>query len=114
MSESKNIDSNPIGGDKGILSNEKIKGYMQELKGWEVIESEGINRLERIYKFKNFREALDFTIKVGNIAEEYNHHPVITTEWGKVKVTWWTHEINGLHKNDFVLAAKTDELYSPG
>jgi len=57
-------------------------------------------------------EALEFTNKIGDIAEQEGHHPVIVTEWGRVKVSWWTHKIKGLHQNDFIMAAKTNELYS--
>jgi 4a-hydroxytetrahydrobiopterin dehydratase len=65
-----------------------------------------------VFRFKNFRQALEFTNKIGDIAEQEGHHPVIVTEWGRVKVSWWTHKIQGLHQNDFIMAAKTDELYS--
>lgn len=83
-----------------------------QLPEWKVVERDGIKRLERTFKFDNFVKALDFTNKVGEIAESEGHHPAILTEWGKVTVTWWTHKIRGLHINDFVMAAKTDEIYS--
>jgi pterin-4a-carbinolamine dehydratase len=70
--------------------------------------------LQRVFKFKNFAQALDFTNKVGDLAEAEDHHPALTTEWGKVTINWWTHKIRGLHRNDFIMAAKTDGLYSPG
>ncbi|MBI3740755.1 MAG: 4a-hydroxytetrahydrobiopterin dehydratase, partial [Chloroflexi bacterium] len=70
-----------------------------------------IKRLERVFKFKNFADALAFTNKIGAMAEEEGHHPVIITDWGRVTVTWWTHKIKGLHQNDFIAAAKTDRLY---
>ncbi len=69
------------------------------------------NSITRTYKFKNFAEALAFTNRVGALAEQENHHPALLTEWGKTTVAWWTHEINGLHRNDFVMAAKCDALY---
>lgn len=78
---------------------------------WLVVERDGIKRVERIFKFDNFAKALEFTIKVGQIAEDEGHHPAILTEWGRVTVTWWTHKIKGLHRNDFIMAAKTDRLY---
>ena len=77
---------------------------------WRVVEQEGIPRLERTYRFGDFVQALEFTNRVGKIAEEEGHHPAILTEWGKVTVSWWTHKIRGLHRNDFVMAAKTDRL----
>jgi 4a-hydroxytetrahydrobiopterin dehydratase len=79
---------------------------------WELVEREGVKRLERTFKFKDFAQALAFTNRVGELAEQQDHHPVIVTEWGKVKVTWWTHKIRGLHQNDFIMAAKTQEAYS--
>ncbi len=78
---------------------------------WAVVEREGIPRLERAFKFPNFADALAFTNQVGRIAEEEGHHPALLTEWGQVTVTWWTHKIRGLHRNDFIMAAKTDRLY---
>jgi 4a-hydroxytetrahydrobiopterin dehydratase len=75
---------------------------------WQIIERDGIKRLERT--FKNFAQAVAFTNKVAEIAEAEGHHPAILTEWGKVTVTWWTHKIKGLHRNDFIMAAKTDQL----
>ena len=71
---------------------------------------DGVKRLERVFKLKNFVEAIAFTNKIAVIAEEQGHHPLIITEWGRVTVQWWTHKIKGLHKNDFIMAAKTDEI----
>ncbi len=71
-------------------------------------EGDGIKRLERAFRFKNFAEAVAFTNRVAKTAEEEGHHPAILTEWGKVIVTWWTHKIRGLHQNDFIVAAKTE------
>lgn len=75
--------------------------------GWKVIEE---HHLEKEYRFKDFAEALDFTNKVGAIAEEEGHHPDILLTYGKVKIQLWTHKINGLSESDFVLAAKCDEI----
>jgi 4a-hydroxytetrahydrobiopterin dehydratase len=77
---------------------------------WELVERDGIPRLERVFRFDDFKAALDFTQRVGELAEEEGHHPAILTEWGRVTVTWWTHKIRGLHRNDFIMAAKTDRL----
>jgi 4a-hydroxytetrahydrobiopterin dehydratase len=77
---------------------------------WQVLEVDGIPRLQRTFKFKNFVQALDFTNKVGELAEAEDHHPALLTEWGKVTVAWWTHKIKGLHRNDFIMAAKTDSI----
>jgi len=81
-----------------------------EIPQWAVVEREGMARLERVFRFANFVEALDFTNRVGALAESADHHPAITTEWGRVTVGWWTHAIGGLHRNDFIMAAKTDQL----
>jgi 4a-hydroxytetrahydrobiopterin dehydratase len=81
-----------------------------QIPEWDLVDREGIQRLERIFRFKNFAEALDFTNRVGALAEEEGHHPAILTEWGRVSVTLWTHKIRGLHRNDFIMAAKIDSL----
>jgi len=78
---------------------------------WVLVEREGIQRLERVFSFSDFARALAFTNAVGVLAEEEGHHPALLTEWGRVTVTWWTHKIRGLHQNDFIMAAKTDELH---
>jgi 4a-hydroxytetrahydrobiopterin dehydratase len=93
------------------LTDDEIVQLQPQLPDWQVKEVEGMKRLERVFKFKNFAQALEFTNKIGAIAEVENHHPLIITEWGRVTLDWWTHKIGGLHKNDFIMAAKTDELY---
>jgi 4a-hydroxytetrahydrobiopterin dehydratase len=93
------------------ISDEDISKYKPNIPEWEISEVNQIKRLVRAFKFKNFREAISFTDKVGSIAEEEGHHPLIQTEWGKVTVSWWTHAIRGLHINDFIMASKTDALY---
>lgn len=93
------------------LTDAEIEELLPQITGWQVQEVNGEKRLDKIFKMKNFAQALEFTNKIGAIAEEENHHPLIITEWGKVTVDWWTHKIGGLHKNDFIMAAKTDELY---
>jgi 4a-hydroxytetrahydrobiopterin dehydratase len=92
------------------LTDSEIEDMLLHVNGWEVKEVNGMKRLEKVFKFKNFTQALDFTNKIGAIAEGEDHHPLIITEYGRVTVDWWTHKIGGLHKNDFIMAAKTDEL----
>jgi len=92
------------------LTSEEIALLQPQVADWSIVERNDIKRLERVFKFKDFAEALAFTNKVGQIAEEEGHHPSILTEWGRVTVTWWTHKIKGLHHNDFIMAAKTDRL----
>jgi len=84
---------------------------MLHIIGWQAREMDGVDRLEKVFKFKDFLEAMAFTNRIAVIAEEQGHHPLITTEWGGVTVQWWTHKIKGLHRNDFIMAAKTDEIF---
>jgi len=93
-----------------LATRQEIAQYLPQLPGWQIIEVAGIERLERTFLFKNFAQALHFTNRVGELAEQANHHPAILTEWGRVTVTWWTHKIAGLHVNDFIMAARTDQL----
>lgn len=100
-------------GDEPPLTDQEIPGLMSQVPKWDLVERDGIKRLERIFKFRDFAQALAFTNAVGGIAEEQGHHPVIELTWGRVTVTWWTHKIKGLHQNDFIMAAKTDALGAP-
>lgn len=93
------------------LSRAEAEVYLPQIPDWNIIEIAGVDRLERQYKFNNFQEALNFTNRIGELAELEDHHPAILTEWGKVKVNWWTHAVEGLHLNDFILAAKSDQIY---
>ena len=88
------------------------KQLLQQLPGWSVTNRNGIDQLSKLFLFDNFEDALDFAIAVGELAEGANHHPAILIEWGKATVTWWTHTIKGLHRNDFIMAAKTDFLHN--
>lgn len=97
-------------GGEPPLSAEQIAVLQPQIPDWRIVEIEGIPRLERTFRFKNFIEAVAFTHKVALIAEKEDHHPLIITEWGRVTVQWWTHKIKGLHMNDFIMAAKTDGL----
>ena len=98
-------------GDEPKLTESEISELQPQVAEWQVKEVNGMKRLERVFKFKNFAQALEFTNKIGAIAEQEDHHPLIITEWGRVTVDWWTHTIGGLHKNDFIMAAKSDYLY---
>lgn len=91
-------------------TREEIDEYMPQIPDWEIVQVDGVDRLQRRYKFKNFVQALEFANKVGEIAEEQDHHPAILVEYGKVTLTWWTHKIKGLHVNDFIMAARSDQL----
>ncbi|MDH3218210.1 MAG: 4a-hydroxytetrahydrobiopterin dehydratase [Gammaproteobacteria bacterium] len=97
--------------DAPKISDADLKALMPKIPDWNVIVVDGIMRLSREYAFKNFAQAMAFSDRVGDIAEAAGHHPAILTEWGKVTVTWWSHKIGGLHKNDLIMAARTDEVY---
>jgi len=97
------------GGEPTLTDNE-IEELLPQVTDWQVVEIDGIKRLERVFKLKNFIEAVAFTNKIALIAEKEDHHPLIVTEYGRVTVDWWTHKIKGLHKNDFIMAARTDKL----
>lgn len=102
----------PCRGDEPKATTEEIEQYHKDVPEWSVFIEGGVSKIRRVFSFKDFADALEFTNQIGQIAEEQGHHPALLTEWGKVTVTWWTHKIGGLHKNDFVMAAKTDEAYS--
>ena len=97
-------------GGEPTLTESEIEEYHPQVPEWQIKEVGGIKRLERVFKFKNFVEAMAFTTKIGLIAEKEDHHPLIVTEYGRVTVDWWTHKIKGPHENDFIMAAKTDRL----
>ncbi|MDP2964621.1 MAG: 4a-hydroxytetrahydrobiopterin dehydratase [Pelolinea sp.] len=94
------------------MDDAEIREKSQTLPGWSVKDESGVKKLSRVFKFKDYLSALDFTQRVGLLAEEEGHHPALVTEWGKVTVVWWTHKISGLHENDFIMAAKTDRLFT--
>ncbi len=96
------------------LNQQEIGQYLARISSWRLYEKDGEPRLEKVFVFKDFNQALEFTNQVARIANEEDHHPAILTEWGRVTVTWWTHRIKGLHQNDFIMAAKTDRLFESG
>lgn len=100
----------PCRGGEPVLSEAEIQRFLPQVPGWKVVEMDGVKRLERVFPFKDFAQALAFTDRVGALAELQGHHPAVLTEWGKVTVWWWTHKIKGLHRNDFIMAARTDTL----
>ena len=96
--------------DSPRVTDEEIAELRPQIPDWQIVERDGISQLERVFRLKNFAEALELTNKVGALAESEGHHPAILTQWGSVAVTWWTHKIRGLHRNDFIMASKTDRL----
>ncbi len=97
--------------DSPRVTEAEIQELKPRIPEWSLVERDGIERLERVFRFTNFATALNFTNRVGALAEEEGHHPAILTEWGRVTVTLWTHKIRGLHRNDFIMAAKLDAMY---
>ncbi len=111
MAELANLKCVACSQDAPQVTEKEIDVYGPQVPDWQVVEDDGIKRIERVFHFSDFASALEFTIHVGELAEVEEHHPAILTEWGRVKVSWWTHKIRGLHWNDFVAAAKTDQLF---
>jgi 4a-hydroxytetrahydrobiopterin dehydratase len=100
----------PCRGGEPSLTETEIADLLPCIPQWQVFGQDGILRLQRVFKLKNYAQAVEFTNKIAAIAEEEDHHPLIILEWGKVTVQWWTHVVKGLHRNDFIMAAKTDEM----
>ncbi|MDX1634734.1 MAG: 4a-hydroxytetrahydrobiopterin dehydratase [Marinobacter sp.] len=112
MTDLKHSSCEPCNKGSEPLLPEDYSGLLGEVPDWQVVEYKGEKQLERTFKLKNFAEALAFTNRVGALAEAEDHHPAILLEYGKVRVNWWTHAIGGLHRNDFIMAARTDDEFS--
>ena len=97
--------------DAPNVTDVELADFMQAISQWHNINDAGVMKLRRSFTFKSYKQALSFTNDLADLAEQEDHHPDILLQWGKVTVTWWTHAINGLHKNDFIMAARTDVLY---
>jgi 4a-hydroxytetrahydrobiopterin dehydratase len=98
--------------DAPTVTDAEVAEFHRQVSDWDIVELGGIKRLRRVFRSTILRR-LEFTKKVGELAEDEGHHPALLTEWGRTTVTWWTHKIKGLHRNDFIMAAKTDELDQP-
>lgn len=98
--------------DAPRVSDAELAELIRQIPDWQPVTENHIMKLRREFLFADFSAALAFTNKVGALAESVGHHPEILTEWGKTTVTWWTHKIHGLHKTDFICAARTDRLIS--
>ena len=107
MSELAELQCVPCRGGVPPMKGEEISKLSAQLPAWQVVNE---HHLQKSYRFKNFRETLDFVQRVGELAEEQGHHPDICFGWGKADITIWTHKIDGLTESDFVLAAKIDKL----
>lgn len=98
--------------DAPQVSSEEQDALLTELPEWEIVDQDHVPQLRREFRFRNFVQAQAFTNQVADLAEAEGHHPAILLEFGKVTVRWWTHKIHGLHRNDFIMAARTDVLFS--
>src|SRR2546428_14111842 len=112
MDQLTNLKCTGCRGGEPTLTDSEIAELHPQVPAWQVVERDGIKRLERVFAFDNFVHALAFTNKIGELAEEEGHHPALLTEWGKVTVSWWTHKIGGLHRNDFIMAARSDKAFA--
>lgn len=106
--ELKNAACEACGAGAIPVSEQQAEEWMSQLPAWDIVIDQGVKKLRREFLFPDFVAALAFTNRVGDLAEQFDHHPALLTEWGKVTVSWWTHSLGGLHRNDFILAAKTD------
>lgn len=98
--------------DAPRVTDQEASELQHQIPDWEQVELDGVLQLQRVFKMKDFVEALSFANRVGELAEQQGHHPALLVEYGKATVRWWTHKINGLHRNDFIMAARTDQLLS--
>ena len=96
--------------DAPKVTNSEIESLMPQIPSWSILENDDIKKLVCSFAFLDYDQTVNFANSVTKLAEEEDHHPEIITEWGKVTVSWWSHKIKGLHMNDFICAAKTDEL----
>ena len=97
--------------DSPRVTEEEISELHPKVPKWNLTEENLVPQLQRSFRFPDFAQALVFSNTIGKTAESEGHHPRIVTEWGNVTISWWTHKIRGLHRNDFIMAAKTDRLY---
>jgi 4a-hydroxytetrahydrobiopterin dehydratase len=101
----------PVRKEDSPLADTELPKYAAELPGWTLRREGAEPRLECVFRFRDFAGAMAFAVRIGELAEAEDHHPLLQVEWGRVTVSWWTHRIHGLHLNDFIMAAKTDRAY---
>ena len=96
--------------DAPRVTDDELPDLLKQIPDWQPVTDDSVLKLNKVFNFENYLDAISFTNKIAQLAEDEDHHPAILLEWGRVEVTWWTHKIGGLHKNDFIAAAKTDLL----
>jgi 4a-hydroxytetrahydrobiopterin dehydratase len=94
-----------------LLTMDESENLLKDLTDWQLISENGINKLRRSFVTKNYKNSIAFTNAVAQLADSINHHPLLIVDYGVVTVLWWSHKIKGLHKNDFIMAAKTSLLF---
>lgn len=113
MSELKKLRCEPCSGNAQLATETQIASWRKETPDWQLIERDGAAQLFRRVKTANFIESLDLAQRIGALAEASDHHPELIVNWGSLQIYWWTHKLRGLHRNDFIMAAMTDELLTP-
>lgn len=111
MTSLKGLSCEACNADAPKIGEDEKRSLLGEIPDWQLVELDGEEQLQRVFRFRNFAEAQAFTNRVGELAEAEGHHPAILLEWGRVTVRWWTHSIGGLHKNDFIMATRTDVAF---
>ena len=96
--------------DAPRLTDAEITNLISEINDWDLIQ-EPVKQIKKIFSFPDYQSGVNFLNAVATMADQEDHHPELVLEWGKVTVIWWSHKIKGLHKNDFICASKTDNLY---
>lgn len=100
----------PCRGDEPQATQEEREQWQKQIPQWNIVTQGAIDKLERVFVFADYTSAVAFANRIAELAEQLDHHPAILLEWGRVSVQWWTHKIGGLHRNDFIAAARTDAL----
>lgn len=110
MQKISELQFSPIGANAQSLGGEQLKELVGQLAGWEITNYGGSDALYKTYRVKNFVDAQNLAGKLGEIAEQYNHHPILSYTWGQLEVYWYTHSLKGIHTNDIVLAQETETI----
>ncbi|HMU96796.1 MAG TPA: 4a-hydroxytetrahydrobiopterin dehydratase [Elusimicrobiota bacterium] len=104
----------PCDGGASLLAPEELAGLMVSLRLWKLEKIAGVPRIVKTFPFKTFADGMAFARRIADLADAEDHHPTLLVEWGRVTVSWWTHSLGGLHRNDFVMAARTDRILDEG
>ena len=97
--------------DESPPTKNELSSWLDELKNWSKVSENGFQQLHKIFKFPDFSSGIEFAAQIAKISDEQDHHPKVIVEWGNVQLFWWTHTMNGLSENDFIMASKIDRIY---